>query len=82
MALNIRNRHAEQLATDLAALTGESKTEALMKALKASLDQVKRRRRRRLVERLDEIAEHCASLPVLERRSPDELLYDERGLPR
>jgi antitoxin VapB len=33
MALNIRNREAEKLAADLAALTGETKTEAVTKAL-------------------------------------------------
>jgi hypothetical protein len=30
---------------------------------------------------LDEIAKHCASLPRLDRRIPEEILYDERGLP-
>jgi antitoxin VapB len=82
MALNIRNRETEKLATDLAALTGETKTEAVTKALKDRLEQVKRRRRKRhLADRLDEIAKHCASLPVLDRRSPEEMLYDEYGLP-
>ncbi|WP_448188181.1 type II toxin-antitoxin system VapB family antitoxin [Azospirillum sp. sgz301742] len=33
-------------------------------------------------ERLIEIGKHCASLPVLDPRSPDEILgYDENGLP-
>jgi hypothetical protein len=35
-----------------------------------------------LRDRLNEIAEHCASLPVLDRHSPENLLYDEQGLPR
>ena len=83
MALNIRNHETEKLAADLAALTGETKTEAVTKALKDRLEQVKRRRsKRRLADRLDEIAKHCASLPVLDRRSPEDMLYDERGLPR
>jgi hypothetical protein len=34
MALNIRNHETEKLAADLAALTGETKTEAVTKALK------------------------------------------------
>jgi hypothetical protein len=55
----------------------------LTKALKDRLEQVKRRRsKRRLADRLDEIAKHCASLPVLDRRSPEDMLYDEHGLPR
>jgi hypothetical protein len=36
-----------------------------------------------LAEELDEIALHCSRLPVLDNRSPDEILgYDENGLPR
>lgn len=83
MALNIRNPEAEKLAADLAALTGESKTETVMKALKERLETVRRQQRKhRIRERLDEIAKHCASLPVLDSRSPEEMLYDEHGLPR
>jgi len=83
MALNIRNSEAEQLAADLAALTGESKTEAVTKALRQRLEAVQRQQtNRRLLDRLNEIAEHCASLPVLDSRSPEEMLYDEHGLPR
>jgi antitoxin VapB len=83
MALNIRNRETEKLAADLAALTGETKTEAVTKALKDRLEQVKRRRsKRRLADRLDEIAQHCASLPLLDGRSPEDMLYDDHGLPR
>jgi antitoxin VapB len=83
MALNIRNHETEKLAADLAALTGETKTEAVTKALKDRIDQVKRRRsKRRLADRLDEIAKHCASLPLLDGRSPGDMLYDDHGLPR
>lgn len=83
MALNIRNMEAEKLAAELARLTGESKTEAVMKALKHRLEIVQRQKaKRRLVDRLNEIAGHCASLPVLDSRSAEEMLYDERGLPR
>jgi antitoxin VapB len=83
MALNIRNPETEKLASDLAALTGETKTEAVTNALRQRLEQMKRRRaKRRVVDRLDEIAKHCAALPLLERRGPEEMLYDERGLPR
>jgi hypothetical protein len=36
-----------------------------------------------LRERLRRIADHCAALPVLDARSPDEILgYDEHGVPR
>jgi antitoxin VapB len=83
MALNIRNPEAEKLASELAALTGESKTEAVTKALKERLEHIRRlRRKRRIADRLDEIAKHCASLPLLDRRRPEDMLYDEQGLPR
>ncbi|MDH3769661.1 MAG: type II toxin-antitoxin system VapB family antitoxin, partial [Nitrospirota bacterium] len=41
MALNIRNPETEQLAASLAKETGESKTEAVTKALKDRLARVK-----------------------------------------
>lgn len=49
MALNIKNSEVERLAADVAALTGESKTEAIRKALeerksRLSLNVVENRR--------------------------------------
>ena len=84
MALNIRNKETEQLATALASLTGETKTEAVSRALAERLERTRRTRsKRRLVEEIDEIADHCASLPVLDHRSANEILgYDANGLPR
>jgi antitoxin VapB len=84
MALNIRNKEAERLADELSKRTGETKTEAVIKALQDRLARVRRRRpARRLADDLDEIARRCASLPVLDSRTPDEILgYDDRGLPR
>ncbi len=83
MALNIRNRTTEDLAATVAKLTGETKTEAVTKALQARLERIRRERAgRNLAEELDEIARHCASLPVLDDRAVEDILgYDERGLP-
>jgi antitoxin VapB len=83
MALNIRNAETEKLATAVAEMTGETKTEAVTKSLKERLEKLKRRRnRRRLADELDEIARHCASLPVLDIRSDEEIIgYDEKGMP-
>jgi len=83
MALNIRNTEAEALAARLAKLTGESKTEAVTKALRERFARVRREQRQRaLVAELTAIAKECASLPVLDARSADEILgYDENGLP-
>ena len=84
MALNIRNPEAEKLAAELARTTGESKTEAVTKALRDRLARVRlERTKRRLADELEEIAAHCANLPVLDSRDADEILgYDEAGLPR
>jgi antitoxin VapB len=83
MALNIRNPEAEELATELAKRTGETKTEAVIKALRDRLARVRRERsKRRLADELEEIAKHYESLPVLDDRYADEILgYDENGLP-
>ena len=84
MALNIRNVEAERLAEALSRLTGESKTEAVTRALRDRLTRLRRERSgRRLADELDDIARHCVVLPVRDPRSADEILgYDERGLPR
>ena len=84
MALNIRNPEAEELAERLARLTGETKTEAVTRALRDRLDRLRRERsRRRLADELDELALHCARLPVRDERPAEAILgYDENGLPR
>ncbi len=84
MALNIRNPETEELAETLAKLTGETKTQAVTKALRDRLERVRRRLSgRRLADELDEIALHSASLPILDARDADEILgYDDSGLPR
>lgn len=84
MALNIRSKETEELATALARLTGETKTEAVTQALRERLQRVRRARtKRRLADELDEIALHCSILPVRDRRSVDEIMgYDDNGLPR
>lgn len=84
MALNIRNPEAGQLAAALAKRTGESKTQAVIRALRERLARVQREHRRRpLAAELEEIAVHCARLPVRDTRSADAILgYDERGLPQ
>ena len=84
MALNIRNPETERLAETLAKLTGETKTQAVTKALRDRLERIRRRRSgRRLADELDEIALRCASLPILDKRNAEEILgYDEHRLPR
>ena len=84
MALNIRNEETERLAAALAKLTGETKTEAVTRALRDRLARVRgERRQRRLADELDDIGLHCSRLPVRDARPADEILgYDEDGVPR
>ncbi len=84
MALNIRSPETEALAAELARLTGETKTEAVTKAVRDRLERIKRARHRRsLADELDTIGQECAALPILDPRPPDEIVgYDEHGLPR
>ena len=83
VALNIRNSRTEELAATVAEMTGETKTEAVTRALQERLTKLQRQRgSRRLAEELKEIAVHCAALPVFDDRTADEIIgYDERGLP-
>lgn len=83
MALNIRSREADALATALARLTGETKTEAVRRALQDRLARVERERTGRgLADELDDIARACAGLPIRDSRPADEVLgFDEQGMP-
>jgi antitoxin VapB len=84
MALSLKDPETDRLAREVARLTGESLTQAVRKALSERLERERLRRgqsARRLVEELNEIARHCAALPDLDTRSPDEIIgYDENGL--
>ena len=83
LALNIRNVKTEELAATVAEITGETKTEAVTIALQERLTKLQRQSKsRRLTDELNEIALHCAALPVYDDRTADEIVgYDERGLP-
>ena len=85
MAISLKDVETDRLAREVAALTGETLTEAVRRALAERLEREQRRRRdaRSLAERLDEIARHCASLPDLDARSADDIIgYDAFGVPR
>lgn len=84
MAINIKNNKTQKLAHELAKLTGESMTTAVTEAVRERLDRVRSQRGERLSERLLEIGRDCAGRLKEPYRSKDhdELLYDEKGLPR
>jgi antitoxin VapB len=81
--LNIKNGEARELALELAALTGRSVTEAVTTALRAEVARERAAQRKRgVAERLMAIAEEFSRLPVIDPQDPDEMLYDEDGLPK
>ena len=84
MAISITSPEADRLARQLAAATGETITVAITIAMRERLDLVERKRMNKtaLLEEIRAISHHCASLPVLDSRSEDEILgYDENGIP-
>ena len=80
MALHINDPEADKLAKELAEQTGVPMEEAVVKALRSQLE--KEREIARKVEVVRKISEHFQSLPVLDDRSPDEIIgYNEYGVP-
>ena len=79
MSLNIKNEEAHRLARELANLTGESMTAAVSEAIRERLERV---RSKSMAERLMQIAKECGPLWKKPHVSVDELLYDEKGLPK
>ena len=83
MSLNIKNEETHRRVRELAGLTGETMTRAVDRAVVERLDRLTRARNRtRRADKLLQIGRECAALPVLDERSPEDMLYDERGLPR
>ena len=85
MGLNIKNEETCRLASELARLTGETKTGAIKQALRERLERESRLRGTpaRLRE-MRAIAERCAALvgPGVSSAEHGDLLYDEQGLPQ
>jgi antitoxin VapB len=85
MPLQVRSRQAEDLADDaLAKQVGETQLEAVPPALPECIERVRQTySTRRLVDELDKIAVHCATLPVQDARCADQIVgYDDHGVPR
>ena len=80
--MNIKNKEANQLARQLAKLTGESSL-AVTEAVRERLDRVRSERGIGLAERLLLIGRDCAAHLKEPFRSidHDDMLYDDRGLP-
>ena len=80
MALSIKSERADRIARDLAELTGESITDAVVASLEARLEAERRRRR---TVGLGDIVDRFGRLPLVDERDADDIIgYDEHGLPR
>jgi antitoxin VapB len=85
MPLSIKDPEADKLARELTQRTGESITQAVITALRERLVREQRKDEAidSLVDEVMDIGRHCAALPLLDARSPDEIVgYDEHGLPQ
>ena len=84
MSLNIKNEETNQLARELAQLTGETMTGAITIALREKLDRERRERSvEARIQKLRAIRKRCRSL-LKDGPSAVEhgdFLYDEIGLP-
>jgi antitoxin VapB len=83
MAFTIDDPEAERLAHELMELTGAGLEDVIVTALRDRLKTVQRPTRHvPSMERIAEIQAFVASLPDRDTRSPEEMLYDEFGLPK
>jgi antitoxin VapB len=83
MSLNIKDPEAHKLAQQLAQETGETMTSAVIQALRESLAQVRRRRKRdALLAEIHTISARSAEILKGPPIDHAELLYDEHGLPK
>jgi len=84
MALSIKDPETERLARNLAQLTGENITTATKRAIEERLRRLGgHSRKAALLEDLADIRRRWSALPVLDERTPEDILgYDAHGLPR
>lgn len=85
MSLNIKNKEAYQLASELAQLTGRSMTAIVLDALRKERGQIALQEQKEAkVSELMAIGRRCAAhinqpTTAVEH---DEMLYDENGMPK
>ena len=83
MGLNIKNPKAHALAAELAELTGESMTQAVIQSLQERLKQKRAEtEKQKKYEDLMAIAKECAAGLKGPPIDHGDFLYDERGLPK
>jgi antitoxin VapB len=84
MALHIQDPETDRLARELSAATGETITQAVNTALRERMRvvvPVRKQSKEEYIARIEAIVADLATLPVLDNRTPDELIgYNEYGL--
>lgn len=84
MTMTIKSARVQHLVRETAAMTHESLTETVGRAVEERL--IRLRGRRTTPSKLDAImaiSRRCAALPDIDTRTADEILdYDEQGAPR
>lgn len=76
---NAEYPNADALARAIATMSGEAANDALVAEVRQRLEELEGLT---MVDAIMNIAHHCASLPVDDDRTADEILgYDEHGLP-
>ncbi len=83
MPLSINDPEADRLAHAVAQRTGETISNAVITALRERLAREERKAAdlENLVQEAMTIGRHFASLPVVDERKADELMYDDDGMP-
>jgi len=81
-SLNIKNAETAALVREMAKEKGTSITEAVHQATVRELERMKIQNDDTFVSDILAIARRYAAYPVTDPREPDDMLYDENGLPK
>lgn len=81
MALSIKTDEADRLAREVAAVTGETLTEAVTVALRERLERVQRARGDDYRARVARLQEKFAKYDTHDPRTDDEIIGYDDGLP-
>ena len=81
MSLTINHPEANALVQELISYTGETFTQAVLNALQERINKEKQKNAVSLKDELLQLGKECSALPVLDNRTPEEILgYDDNGV--
>ena len=80
MAIQFADQDIERLVRELISYTGEDPTEAVIVAVAERLEHQKQHLRTDLAEEMLRIGRECASAPILDSRTPEQIIgYSDHG---